>query len=511
MNPLQPLAEAVAVKADRILKVGTNAEVAKFIGKNTRVIDLKGKTVLPGFIDTHIHVGDFGRMLMWLDLSGMGSIKELQELLRDRVQRMAKGRWIVGRGWDEKLFTEKRLPSRFDLDAVSPENPVIFYYKCGPVCVVNSKALELAGITKDTSSPSGGTIDKDLATGEPTGILRETATDLVWKVIPEPTEAELAESAELAFTKILEAGITTIHWLATSDADLPVLLSLCKAKKLPLRVYMVLQTSQLQKFADAKARAELEDELLRVGAVEIYADGFLSSKTAALTEPYSDDGSVAPLSCTQQEISKHAVAIRRAGLQVIIHAMGDKAIDAALTAIEHLGKGCGRPRIDEAAVLSGEIVQRLKQQAPVVSVQPCVMASEFTVYSATERLGKRRVRWLYPLKTLFKEGIRVCGGSDCPMEPLNPLQGIQAAVTGHALPIEQVGVDEALRMYTVNAAYASGEENLKGSIEEGKLADFTVLSSDPYEVVPSKIQEITVALTVVGGKVAFASGFEKTF
>jgi hypothetical protein len=190
MNPLQPLAEAVAVKADRILKVGTNGEVAKFIGKNTLVIDLKGKTVLPGFIDTHIHVGDFGRMLMWLNLADVGSIKELQQLLSDRVRRIAAGRWVVGRGWDEKCFAEKRLPSRFDLDAVSPKNPVIFYYKCGPVCVVNSKALELAGITKDTSAPAGGAIDKD-ATGEPTGILRETATDLVWRVIPEPTEAEL--------------------------------------------------------------------------------------------------------------------------------------------------------------------------------------------------------------------------------------------------------------------------------------------------------------------------------
>ncbi len=501
----------MAVKADKILKVGTNSEIAKFIGKNTKVINLGEKTLLPGFIDTHIHVGDFGRMLLWLDLSGVNSIKELQQLLRERIRRTVKGRWVVGRGWDEKCFAEKRLPTRYDLDVVSPENPVIFYYKCGPVCVVNSKALELAGITKDTLAPAGGAIDKDAVTGEPTGVLRESATDLAWKVIPEPTEAELAESAALAFTKILEAGITSIHWLATSEADVPVLRRLCKVKKLPLRVYMVLQTSHLEKYADAEARAELEDECVRVGGVEIYADGFLSSKTAALTEPYSDDGSVAPLACTQQEINAHAEAIRRAGLQVIVHAMGDKALGAALTAIEHLGKNRGRPRIDEAAVLSKDIVRRIKQQEPVVSVQPCVMASEFTVYSAIERLGKKRVVWLYPLNTLFKEGIRVCGGSDCPMEPLNPLQGIQAAVTGHALPKERVSVDEALRMYTVNAAYASGEENLKGSVEEGKLADFTVLSSDPHEVASSKIQGINVVMTVVGGKVAFTSGVKKTF
>ena len=242
--------------------------------------------------------------------------------------------------------------------------------------------------------------------------------------------------------------------------------------------------------------------MARIGGAEIYADGFLSSKTAALSEPYSDDGSVAPLACTQQEMDAQAVKIREAGLQLVIHAMGDKAIGAALDAIEHSGKG-GRPRIDEAAVLNRKIIQRVKRQGTVVSVQPCVMASEFSVYSAVERLGKERARWLYPLKTLLKKGICVCGGSDCPMEPLNPLLGIQAVVNRQFFPEEQLTVDEALRMYTVNAAYASSEENVKGSIEEGKFADFTVLSSDPHEVPPSKIQDIAVEMTIVGGKVAY--------
>ncbi len=189
---------------------------------------------------------------------------------------------------------------------------------------------------------------------------------------------------------------------------------------------------------------------------------------------------------------------------MIVHAMGDKAIIVALNAMLHLGKDSGRARIDEAAVLSAEIVERMKQQNVVVSVQPCVMASEFKVYSAIERLGKDRARWLYPLKALLNEGVRVCGGSDCPMEPLNPLQGIQAAVTGHAYAEEHLTVEEALRMYTVNAAYASCEENQKGSVEEGKLADFTVLSSDPHQVPRSKIQDITVEMTVVGGKVVYS-------
>jgi hypothetical protein len=503
MNPLQPCAEAVAVKGDRIFKVGTTEEISLLIGKDTKIIHLDWRTVVPGFIDTHVHVADFGKFLLWIDLTAADSIKQMQNLLKKHLKKTPAGKWVLGRGWDENRVVEKRLPTRFDLDAVSPSTPVIFYHQCGQVCVVNSKALELAGITKCTGAPKGGVIERNVETGEPTGVLRESATDLVWKVFPEPCNDELAEAAGLAFEKIVASGVTSIHWLATSEADLSLLRGLCKANKLPLRVYMVLQTSYLDKYADEKVRAELENERVRVGAVEIYADGFLSSKTAALREPYSDDGSVAPLACTQQKINAHAVKIRRAGLQVIIHAMGDKAIDAALTAIEHLGKDRGRPRIDEAAVLSREIVQRMKQQETVVSVQPCVMASEFSVYSAVERLSKERARWLYPLKTLLKKGICICGGSDCPMEPLNPLLGIQAVVNRQFYPEEQLTVDEALRMYTVNAAYASSEENVKGSIEEGKFADFTVLSSDPHEVPPSKIQDIAVEMTVVGGKVAY--------
>ncbi len=278
MNPNQPLAEAVAVKADHILKVGSNAEIQPLIGKNTKVTRLNGKTLLPGFIDTHIHVADFARFLMWLDLSPVGCIKDMQRIICARLKKTAKGKWVVGRGWDEKHFAEKRLPTRFDLDAAAPSNPVIFYHACGQIAVANSRALQLAHVTAKTPEPTGGIIEKDAATGELTGVLRETATDLVWKVIPEASNEEVAESAEVAFSKILEAGITSIHWLATSDADLPVVRSLCRAKKLPLRVYMVLQVNHLEQIVDKSLQTEFKNTQARLGGVEIYADGFLSSK-----------------------------------------------------------------------------------------------------------------------------------------------------------------------------------------------------------------------------------------
>lgn len=500
MNQHMPCAEAVAVRGGRILKVGTNDAVNAFVGKQTKVIRLSGKTVLPGFIDTHMHVVDFGRLLMWLDLAGVGSIKEMQSLLRERLQKTGAGTWVVGRGWDDGCFAEKRLPNRFDLDVVAPENPVVFYYQCGPVCVVNSKALELAGVTKTTRAPEGGVIDKDPKTGEPTGVLRDAATDLVWSKIPEPTEEELVEAAGLALEKIVTAGITSIHWLATSQVDLAILRRLCKAKKLPIRVFLIIPANLL---GSPSAFDGFPDCAARVGGVEVVADGFLSSGTAALFEPYVSDKSVnGKLLCTPAEMGTSADKIAKAGLQLVIHAMGDKAIDAALTTIKAC-KGAGRHRVDQAALFNKDLIERVQKQNIVLSVQPIVGESEFSVYSAMAHLGKERARWLYPLKTLFKKGICVCGGSDCPMEPLNPLLAIQSAVARPFFPEEQLNVDEALRMYTVNAAYASSEESVKGSIEEGKLADFTVLSSDPHQVAPTEIQKITVELTVVGGKIVY--------
>jgi predicted amidohydrolase YtcJ len=500
MNQCQPCAAAVAIRGDRILKVGTNKEISHLIGKDTKIISLDRKTVVPGFIDTHIHIADFARFLMWMDLTRASSIKEMQCSLKERVQITPKGKWIVGRGWDEKRFAEKLLPTRFDLDAVSTDNPVIFYYACGPLCVVNSCALKLAGITKETTAPLGGAIDKDTETGEPTGILRETATDLVWRLIPEHTNQELAEAAEMALKKVAETGITSIHWLATSQIDVVILQTLCKEKKLPLRIYMIIPVNLLNSLDSGE---DFDDEFARIGGVEVSLDGYLASDTAALLQPYNSDLAVkGKVLCTPAKLRASANKINKAGFQLVLHAMGDKAIETALNTIEALKKK-GRHRIDQAALLNEGLIHRIKQTDVVLSVQPLVAASEFSVYFALEHLGPARARWLYPLKTLFKEGIRVCGGSDCPMEPLNPLLGIQSVVTRQVFPEERVTVDEALRMYTVYAAYASCEENIKGSIEEGKLADFTVLSLNPHMVNPNEIQNIAVDMTIVGGKVVF--------
>jgi predicted amidohydrolase YtcJ len=505
MNPAKPCAEAVAVKGDRIVKVGSNEEINQLVVEDTQVIRLKGKTVVPGFIDTHIHVADFGRLLTWIDLSNASSIEDMQSSLRRHVKKTPKGKWLLGRGWNQKLFAEKRLPTRFDLDAVSPDNPVVFYRQTGQMCVVNSLALQLAGVTEGASAPQSGVIDRDTVTGKLTGVLRESATNLIWPVIPDPSEEELMDAAGLAVEKIVEAGVTSVHWMGMSSIELSVIRTLHAQKRLPIRVYVIIPVNLLDEIIGFGLP---DDPALRIGGALISADGYLAARTASLSKPYSDAPEESGnLLCTQEELLLSAARILNMGLQLVIHSMGDRAVGAALTVIEEvsrevLQKGF-RSRIEQAAVLNRTLIENLKEQKVIVSVQPCVAASEFSVWSATEHLGPERARWLYPLKTLLKEGIKVVAGSDCPMEPLSPLLGIQTAVMRASYPEERITVDEALRLYTIDAAFSSSEEDIKGSIETGKLADLTILSSDPHKVSPNEIKDIAVEMTIIGGRVFY--------
>ena len=240
MNPDQPNADAIAVKGNRIIEVGTNEAVSKLIGKDTTVIRLEGRTVVPGFIDTHIHVCDFGKLLTWLNLENVASIKEMQSCLSQHIKKTVKGKWIIGRGWDQNRLSEKRLPTRFDLDPFSPDNPVVLYHQSGQVCVVNSRALELAGVNQHGNAG----IDKKPETGELTGILRDEATNLVWKVIPEPSEEELLAATLMALEKIVEAGITSVHWIVLSAIELSIIEKLASTK-LGLRVYLIIPENLL--------------------------------------------------------------------------------------------------------------------------------------------------------------------------------------------------------------------------------------------------------------------------
>ncbi|MDG6223376.1 MAG: amidohydrolase [Candidatus Bathyarchaeota archaeon] len=505
MDSLQAKAQAVAIEKNRLLKVGTTEDIKALLTEKTKVVDLKGKTVVPGFIDSHIHVADFGKFLNWINLTNLNSISEMQTRLKERAQKIPKNRWIVGNGWNEIRFAEKRCPNRYDLDIASPNNPVVLYHECGRVCVVNSKALDAAKVTKETVAPLDGEIKKHHETGEPTGILWETATDLVWKTIPEPTEEEIIEATSLACEKVVEAGITTVHWIVSSLEEALSVKKLDTQNKLPVRVHVIVPANILERINELNFDSNKIDKQL---GVKIFIDGSLAARTAALCQPYMDDNTTeGKLLYSQTELDKVVRKAHKTKLQLVMHAMGDKAIDMALSAIEKVLKETPREahchRIEHGSVLTPDLIQRIKNLGMTISVQPKCVITEFTDWSAIERLGNKRARWLYPLKTLIKNGIQIVGGSDCPMEPLNPLLGIQAAVERQYFPEEKITSNEALQMYTINAAIASCEQKNQGSIEKGKLADVTVLSGDPLTIPANDIGKIEVYMTIVDGEIVF--------
>jgi hypothetical protein len=505
MNPKQPYAQAVAIKYDKIVEVGTNNEVKPWTNKNTKIIDLKGKTVAPGFIDTHVHIRGFGRSLTAIDLRGINSVKKIQQKLKEQVQKTPQDKWLFGHGWDQERLKEKRYPTKRDLDKVSPNNPVALRRVCGHMCVVNSKALELADITKETKSPPGGKIDKDPQTGEPTGILRENAMDLILKIVPEPDENELMGACVLACQKAVKAGLTGVHWIIDSPTEISVIQKLRAQNKLPLRVYILIPVEFLDYLIKLGLHTGFGDNVVRIGCIKILADGSLGARTAALKEPYSDRPKTKGMMLyTPEELNRLVIKAHKAGFQLALHAIGDHTVEVVLNALEEslsrVPRKNHRHRIEHGSVLNEKAIQHMKKLNLIASVQPHFVVSDFWV---ADRVGPERARWVYPFKTLIKEGVTVAGGSDCPVEPINPLLGVQAAVARKTFPEEGITVDDALRIYTINAAYASFEEDTKGSIEAGKLADLVVLSKNPLTVGSDKIGDIEVEVTIVGGKVVY--------
>lgn len=507
LNPSNPHAEAVAIQRDKIVKVGTNKEINPWIQKHTKVMDLKAKTVAPGFIDTHVHLTEFGISLNRINLRGVKSIQEIQEKIKKWVRGVQKGKWIQGYGWDQEHLKDKRYPTRWDLDDFSRENPVVLNRVCCHACVLNSKALDLSDITADTTSPSGGLIDKDPKTGEPTGILRDNAMELVHKNLPLPDEKDLMEAAALAFQKALESGVTSLHWMISSRQEVRIIQKLRAQNRLPIRVYLVFPVELLGPLNDLGVHTSFGDNVIRLGSIKIVADGSLGAHTAALCEPYSDDSATKGIMMyTQEELNDLVAKANKAHLQLAVHAIGDRTMDCALTAfekaLEDFPRKDHRHRIEHASVLNDALIQRMKRLKVIASIQPHFVHTDFWV---VDRVGSTRAKWVYPFKTLINSGILVTGGSDCPVEPINPLLGVHAAVTRDKFPSERISVEDALRLYTVKAAYASFEENVKGSIETGKLADLVVLSDDPLITPSGEIKDIRVEKTIIGGRVVYAS------
>jgi len=502
MNHSNPHAQAVAVKKGKIVHVGTNSEIKQWIGGETKTLDLKHKTVVPGLVDSHAHMISLGHPFPDLDLRHVASIKEIQRRLKAKAQETGKGKWILGRGWDQDRLKEKRYPTRWDLDKVSPDNPVLLTRVCGHVSVANSRALGIAEMDTNEASSLGDLVGKDPETGELTGVLREGASDLVCN-LPELSEKELLAACSRACGKAVRLGLTSVTWLASKPDEIHALIKLEKQAKLPLRINIMVPIEHFKSFKSKR----LNKPFLKLGCVKIFTDGSLGARTAALEKPYTDDPSTkGVLYYSQEELQKLFSEANKAGFQIAVHAIGDKALSETLKAFKNaVGKKQitqKRHRIEHASLVNPSLLRQIKNLGLLVCVQPPFVISDFWIEN---RLGHDRARWTYAFKSMLRGGISIAASSDAPSELLNPLLGLWAAVEREFFPEERLSVEEVLEAYTVNAAYFSFEEEVKGSISVGKYADLTVLSHDPFKVEPKKIKDIHVELTIVDGNVVFSA------
>jgi predicted amidohydrolase YtcJ len=504
LDPKQPKAQAVAVRDSCIIAVGSNTQIRKHVAKDTSVIDAKNKTIVPGLVDCHVHMTEFGFFLQTPDLRNTQSIREMQHKLREHASKTRGKTWIVGGRWDQEKFIEKRLPTRWDLDAAAPDRPVFLVRVCGHIGVANTKALQLASITEETIVERGK-IDLDKTTGQPSGILEGNAMRLIWKVVPPPSLEVLEEASLLACNKAVEAGLTCVHWLVESADEIQAIKNLDSKGKLPLRVYLGIPSKLLDNLANLEIRTRPRKGKVRMGFVKLFADGSLGSHTAALKEPYSDQPDTNGLLLNpKKKLDQLVLKAHRAGFQVGVHAIGDRAIQNVLNAYEEALKQFPRKdhrhRIEHCSVLNPRLIKHMKQLRLTASVQPHFVVSDSWLLN---RLGKERAAWTYPFKTLLKEGVIVASGSDCPIEDISPLLGIWAAAAKRGSD-ENLTVKQALETYTLNAAYASFDEEEKGTIQVGKLADFTILSDDLFSIEPDAIKKVAVEMTVVDGKTVYS-------
>ncbi len=500
--------EALIIKNKKIDYIGSNKEVLRKINgiKNVKIIDLKGKTVLPGFIDTHVHLSSFGLLLKQVNLRNVSSIKEL--IKKIKLEAISKPKkLIIGIGWDQEKFEEKRIPTRWDLDKASKNNPIIIIRVCGHLGVVNSFILEKLNL--EIFYKKYKQYIEFNEKGECTGIFKEKALEELLNVLLKYSIKEIEEILSIAIKEALKNGLTCIHFLSCEPIEFKALENLLKKGNLPIRIRAYINANYIDSIYKP---LKINDKLKLIG-IKILLDGSLGARTARLYEPYFDDPETrGTLLYNEEELEKLILKAKKKKLQVAIHAIGDEAIDKALNIIEKVyGKKAKdfRIRIEHASLLNKEIIEKMRKIGIIASIQPHFIISDFW---AVKRLGERRSKYLYPFKTLFKKGIIITGGSDCPVEPINPFTGIYAAITrGKNEKIElwkytkneKLTLEEAIKIYTINAAYASFDENNIGSLEKGKYADFIILSENPFKKPIEKIKNIKIEKVIINGEIVY--------
>jgi predicted amidohydrolase YtcJ len=515
VDKAKPSAEAVAVLDGKILAVGKRADIQKHIGPQTKVIDVKGKLMLPGFIDDHTHFMNGGFQLQNVDLRSAKNESEFARLIKERADKYP-GRWITGGDWDHDNWPGGKLPTKELVDPYTPTTPVFVNRYDGHMALANSYVLRLAGITRDTPDPAGGTIVKDPRTSEPTGVLKDEALSLVYKHMPDPSEQEMLEAARLALAEARRFGVTSIQDIS-SAADLRVYQTLKEKGELTARFHCRLPLAQWENLAATGIKVPFGDEWIRIGSLKAFADGSLGSSTALFFEPFTSDPGTHGLAMdvvTDGRLEKWATGADKSGLQLSIHAIGDSANSLMLDLFERIIKTNPswdrRFRIEHAQHIHPRDFRRFAKLGVIASVQPYHAIDDGRW--AEKRIGHERCKTTYPFRSFLDNGVKLCFGSDWTVAPLNPLTGIYAAVTRRTtdggnpngwFPEQKISVQEAIEAYTINNAFASFEEREKGSISPGKLADLVVLSDNILSIDPVRIENVQVEMTVVGGKIVY--------
>jgi len=517
-NPQKPAAEAIALRGDRILFVGSKAGALSLAGRGTRMIDGEGRLVLPGFIDSHVHFLTGGFSLLNVQLRDAGSKEEFVRRIAEKAAELPAGEWIQNGDWDHQTFRPVELPRREWIDAVTPKHPVCVNRLDGHMVLANSLALKLAKIDKKTPSPPGGEVVRDPATNEPTGILKDAAADLVYAVIPPPTPAQNVRAAETALKAAAANGVTSVHDVS-GEAGFDVYQDLLREGRLTSRIYFYVPIASIDRVLESKLRTGFGNEGLRFGGLKGFADGSLGSQTAYFDAPYSDDPTTSGLLASgmfpEGIMEKRIAAAASAGLQTAIHAIGDRANAEILDIYEKTAAKYDlarlRPRIEHAQHLRPADFERFARLGVIASVQPYHLIDDGRWAEA--KIGPVRAASTYAFLSFLEAGAALAFGSDWPVAPMDPIMGIYAAVTratldgkhpGGWIQAQKITVEEAVRAFTAGGAYAEFAELEKGTLAAGKLADLVVLDRDIFRIPPEQIREAAVVMTICGGKTTYA-------
>jgi len=514
---------AIAVLTGLVMASGSDADVKKWQGPSTRMIDLGGAFVMPGFNDAHAHLGDAGRIELSVDVTGVKSLAEMQQRVRIAAKTAAPGAWLTGGGWDHTLWASKTLPIRADLDAVTKGHPAFLVRVDGHIAIANSAALSAAGITKNTPDPQGGKIDRD-ANGEATGIIRETAQAIIDQHIPPPTPELRRRGIELALADAVEHGVTSVQ--DNSDwEDFLVYIEMKRQDKLPVRISEWLPfNAPMDLLTQHRDFFPQDDEMVHTTMLKGFMDGSLGSRTAALKAPYSDDpGNSGIPRYDQQKLNAMAIERAQAGFQMGFHAIGDRAVSMALDAFAAAenayvpqathGHPDARNRIEHSQVVDPADFARYKQLGVIASMQPNHLLTDMSW--AEQRLGPERAKYAYAWKSFLNAGVPLAFGTDYPVEPITPFRGVYSAVTRmneagtqtyH--PEEKLTIWQAIYAYTQGSAYAEFAEKTKGKLANGYFADFVVLDRDITAVPPPEILKTRVLRTVVNGETMYAANIK---